>query len=48
MTSHLIEAYRVDIETRTNADGNQRTFADGYKVNAHEIAAGVVLAAHNF
>jgi ribonuclease BN (tRNA processing enzyme) len=42
MTSHLIEAYRVDIETRTNEDGNQRTFADGYKVNAHEIAAGVV------
>ena len=43
MTSHLIEAYRVDIDTRTNADGNQRTFPDGHKVNAHEIgAAGVV------
>ena len=42
MTTHLIEAYRADIETRTNADGNQRTFPDGYKVNAHEIAAGVV------
>ena len=42
MTTHLLEAYRVDIETRTNADGNQRTFADGHKVNAHEIAAGVV------
>jgi ribonuclease Z len=42
MTEHLIEAYRVDIDTRTNADGNQRTFPDGYKVNAHEIAAGVV------
>lgn len=42
MTTHLIEAYRVDIETRTNEDGNQRTFADGYKVNAHEIVAGVV------
>src|SRR5262245_45491474 len=41
MTSHLIEAYRVDIETRTNADGNQRTFPDGYRVNAHEITAGV-------
>ncbi len=39
MTHHLIEAYRVDIDTRTNADGNQRTFPDGYKVNAHEIAA---------
>jgi ribonuclease Z len=42
MTRHLLEAYRVDIETRTNADGNQRTFADGHKVNAHDIAAGVV------
>ena len=42
MTTHLIEAYRVDIETRTNEDGNQRTFPDGYKVNAHEVAAGVV------
>ena len=42
MSSHLIEAYRVDIDTRTNADGNQRSFPDGYKVNAHEIIAGVV------
>ena len=42
MTTHLLEAYRADIETRTNAEGNQRTFPDGYKVNAHEIAAGVV------
>jgi ribonuclease BN (tRNA processing enzyme) len=43
MTAHLIEAYKVDIDTRTNPDGNQRTFVDGYKVNAHEIAgAGVV------
>jgi ribonuclease Z len=42
MTTHLIEAYRADIETRTNAEGNQRTFPDGYKVNAHEIAAGLV------
>ena len=42
MTHHLIEAYRVDIDTRTNADGNQRTFPDGYKVNAHEITTGVV------
>jgi ribonuclease Z len=42
MTSHLLEAYRVDIETRTNADGNQRDFPDGHKVNAHEIHAGVV------
>ena len=42
MTSHLLEAYRVDIETRTNADGNQHEFPDGHKVNAHEIRAGVV------
>ncbi|HKX31414.1 MAG TPA: MBL fold metallo-hydrolase [Blastocatellia bacterium] len=42
MTEHLIEAYRADIETRTNADGNQRDFPNGYKVNAHEITAGVV------
>ena len=42
MTEHLLEAYRVDIDTRTNADGNQRTFAGGHKVNAHEIVAGVV------
>ncbi len=42
MTEHLLEAYRVDIETRTNPDGNQRTFPDGHKVNAHEIGAGVV------
>jgi ribonuclease BN (tRNA processing enzyme) len=42
MTTHLLEAYRVDIDTRTNPDGNQRTFADGHKVNAHEIVAGAV------
>jgi ribonuclease BN (tRNA processing enzyme) len=42
MTGHIIEAYRADIETRTNADGNQRDFLDGYKVNAHEISAGVI------
>jgi ribonuclease BN (tRNA processing enzyme) len=42
MTDNLLAAYRVDIETRTNADGNQREFPDGAKVNAHEIQAGVV------
>ena len=42
MTEHVIEAWRADIETRTNADGNQRDFPEGYKVNAHEISAGVV------
>jgi ribonuclease Z len=42
MTDHVIEAFRADIETRTNVDGNQRSFPDGYKVNAHEIGEGVV------
>ena len=42
MTEHLLEAYRVDIETRTNPDGNQRGFPEGHRVNAHEIGPGVV------
>jgi ribonuclease BN (tRNA processing enzyme) len=42
MTEHILEAYRVDIETRTNADGNQRTWPEGHNVNAHEITAGVI------
>lgn len=42
MTDHILEAYRVDIETRTNPDGNQRGFAEGHRVNAHEIVSGVV------
>src|SRR5688500_4717468 len=42
MTGHLLEAYRVDIETRTNADGNQRTFPEGHKLNAHDIGPGIV------
>jgi ribonuclease BN (tRNA processing enzyme) len=42
MTANLLEAFRADIDTRTNEEGNQRSFPDGYKVNAHEIAAGVV------
>jgi ribonuclease BN (tRNA processing enzyme) len=42
MTGHLLEAYRVDIETRTNPDGNQREFRQGHNVNAHEIGPGVV------
>ena len=42
MADHLLAAYRIDIETRTNPDGNQRTFPEGSKVNAHEIASGVV------
>lgn len=42
MTEHILEAYRVDIETRTNPDGNHRDFPDGAKVNAHEIRSGVI------
>ena len=42
MTDHLLQAYQADIATRTNPEGNQRTFPDGYKVNVHEIRAGVI------
>jgi ribonuclease Z len=42
MTEHLEEAYRVDIETRTNTDGNQRDRPDGHNVNVHEISAGLI------
>lgn len=42
MTDHLMQAYRVDIETRTNPNGNQHGFPEGHKVNAYEIAPGVV------
>jgi ribonuclease Z len=42
MADHLMEAYRVDIETRTNEYGNQREFPEGHRVNVHEIGAGVV------
>jgi ribonuclease Z len=42
MTEHILEAYRVDIETRTNPNGNQRDFPQGHNVNAHEICPGVV------
>jgi ribonuclease BN (tRNA processing enzyme) len=42
MTDHILQAYRIDIETRTNPEGNQRAIADGWKVNAHEIKPGVV------
>jgi ribonuclease BN (tRNA processing enzyme) len=42
MAQHLLEAYRVDIETRTNADGNQRDFPKGANVNAHDSRAGMI------
>jgi len=42
MAQHLLEAYRVDIETRKNADGNQRDFPKGASVNAHDIRTGII------
>src|SRR6202163_3991801 len=45
MTEHILQAYRVDIETRTNPDGPMHDAdrgPDGWKVNAHEIKAGVI------
>ncbi len=42
MTEHILLAYRTDIETRTNLEGNQRPIADGWKVNPHEIRSGVI------
>jgi ribonuclease BN (tRNA processing enzyme) len=42
MTEHLLAAYSVDIETRTNADGNQHDFPQGSRVNARDIGPGVV------
>ena len=42
MTEHLLQAYRIDVETRTAAGGDQRANPEGWKVNAHEIKSGVV------
>jgi hypothetical protein len=42
MTDHILQAWRIDIATRTNPDGLQRGIPDGWKVNAHEIKSGVV------
>ena len=42
MTEHILQAYRIDIETRTNPEGDQRTNPEGWKVNAHEIKSGVI------
>jgi ribonuclease BN (tRNA processing enzyme) len=42
MTEHILQAWRIDIETRTNPEGNQRSVAEGWKVNAHEIKPGVI------
>jgi ribonuclease BN (tRNA processing enzyme) len=42
MTEHILQAYRIDIETRTNPEGNQRAISDGWIVNAHEIKPGTI------
>jgi ribonuclease Z len=46
MTRHLLEAYRVDTESRTGAQAMKLSgpanAPDAYRVNAHEIEAGVV------
>jgi ribonuclease BN (tRNA processing enzyme) len=42
MTEHILEAYRVDIDTRTAPGGDQRANPEGWKVSAHEITAGVI------
>jgi ribonuclease BN (tRNA processing enzyme) len=42
MTDHILKAYQIDIETRTNPEGNQRAIAEGWKVKAHEIKPGVI------
>ena len=42
MTDHILPAYRIDIETRTNAEGDQRGNSEEWKVNAHEIKSGMI------
>jgi ribonuclease BN (tRNA processing enzyme) len=42
MTEHILEAYRIDIDTRTGPEGDQRNNAEGWKVNVHEIKAGII------
>src|SRR5215470_6014837 len=42
MSDYILQAYRIDIETRTNPEGDQRGNARGWKVNAHEIKSGVI------
>jgi ribonuclease BN (tRNA processing enzyme) len=42
MSEHILQAYRIDIETRTSPGGDQRANAEGWKVNAHEIKPGVI------
>src|SRR5215467_13740853 len=37
-----MRAWRTDIATRTNPEGDQRGNPEGWKVNAHEIKPGVI------
>jgi len=45
MTEHVLAAWQVDIEARTN--GLNRHNSSGYKVDAHEIAPGIVFRDDN-
>lgn len=45
MTDHLLEAYKEDIDIRTN--GLEKGNRTGYKVNVHEIRPGVVYKDQN-
>ena len=45
MTEHVLKAWQVDIDGRTS--GINQHNATGYKVNAHEIAPGVIYRDRN-
>ena len=40
MTNHILQAYKEDMEIRI--DGLEKGVADGYKVDVHEIAPGII------
>ena len=42
MTDHILQAYHIDIETRTTSGGDQQGNPKGWNVNAHEIKPGVI------
>lgn len=42
MTEHILQAYRIDIETRTSPEGDQSGNPEGWKVKAYEIKPGVI------
>jgi len=47
MTTHLLEAYRVDIEARISPDGTVGETKEAYKVNAHEVRPGIIYKDNN-